>query len=104
MLVPVGLRIAWLPVCMLSMHIKHQVRQDARLACCKRCLHLHVLACRCCIAQSAHHELQSATDIVVASAMQVLLSADSKEQVISIMEDLSQMKTVPLLQGVLFGR
>ena len=35
---------------------------------------------------------------------QVLLSADSKEQVISIMEDLSQLKTVPLLQGILFGR
>ena len=36
--------------------------------------------------------------------MQVLLSADSKEQVISIMEDLSQLKTVPLLQAILFGR
>ena len=47
---------------------------------------------------------QTITSVIVTSAMQVLLSADSKEQVISIMEDLSQLKTVPLLQGVLFGR
>lgn len=36
--------------------------------------------------------------------MQVLLSSESKEQVMSVMEDLSQLKVVPLLQGVLFGR
>ena len=47
---------------------------------------------------------QTVTIVIVTSASQVLLSADNKEQVISIMEDLSQLKTVPLLQGVLFGR
>lgn len=36
--------------------------------------------------------------------LQVLLAAESKEQVLSIMEDLSQLKVVPLLQGVLFGQ
>lgn len=36
--------------------------------------------------------------------LQVLLAADSKEQVVHIMEDLSQLKVVPLLQGILFGR
>lgn len=41
---------------------------------------------------------------ITAITMQMLLSADSKEQVISIMGDLSQLKTVPLLQGILFGR
>ena len=55
----------------------------------------------CCM---VNHEPQSITDIIVTTAMQVLLSADSKEQAISIMEDLSQLKTVPLLQGILFGR
>ena len=35
---------------------------------------------------------------------QVLLAADSREQIMSIMEDLSQLKVVPLLQGILFGR
>lgn len=63
-----------------------------------------VPACRSCTARSAHHEAHSVTIIIVTSAMQVLLSADSKEQVISIMEDLSQLKTVPLLQAILFGR
>lgn len=38
------------------------------------------------------------------SYVQVLLAAENKEQVTNIMEDLSQLKIVPLLQGVLFGR
>lgn len=38
------------------------------------------------------------------SRLQVLLAAENKEQVANIMEDLSQLKVVPLLQGVLFGR
>ncbi|KAL3154472.1 hypothetical protein ABBQ32_013938 [Trebouxia sp. C0010 RCD-2024] len=41
---------------------------------------------------------------VLAFRRQVLLSAESKEEVMSIMEDLSQLKTVPLIQGILFGR
>lgn len=36
--------------------------------------------------------------------VQVLLAADSREQVVDVMEDMSQLKVVPLLQGVLFGR
>ncbi|KAL0040686.1 hypothetical protein WJX79_001665 [Trebouxia sp. C0005] len=41
---------------------------------------------------------------VIAFRRQVLLTADSREQIMSIMEDLSQLKVVPLLQGILFGR
>ncbi|KAL0056276.1 hypothetical protein WJX82_009498 [Trebouxia sp. C0006] len=41
---------------------------------------------------------------VIAFRRQVLLAADSREQIMSIMEDLSQLKIVPLLQGILFGR
>lgn len=41
---------------------------------------------------------------ILAFKRQVLLSSESKEQVMSVMEDLSQLKVVPLLQGVLFGR
>ena len=36
--------------------------------------------------------------------MQVVLAADNREQVLNVMEDLSQLKVVPLLQGILFGR
>ena len=36
--------------------------------------------------------------------VQVLLAADSREQVLTITADLSQLKVVPLLQGILFGR
>ncbi|DBB03987.1 TPA: hypothetical protein ACH3X1_013053 [Trebouxia sp. C0004] len=41
---------------------------------------------------------------VIAFRRQVLLAADSREQIMSTMEDLSQLKVVPLLQGMLFGR
>ena len=36
--------------------------------------------------------------------VQVVLAADTREQVLNVMEDLSQLKVVPLLQGILFGR
>ena len=41
---------------------------------------------------------------IAVAFLQVLLAAESKEQVLSIMEDLSQLKVVPLLQGVLSGQ